>query len=276
MKINFITNNYLLIWNLLYGPSISMKMHMFKQKLWLIYKKEYKKIENDKDEILSDYKNFIPDDNTIYDLIEDSSVFPVLIKDVEHHRIKLMKEWDLIKRKVNKELSNILRIESDTYQVIVLHPSMESELSSFNAKSIGWGKKADLEDSVVTILKMITLILKEKVHYQDNTDEDIKNAILELAVENEVYTRMRESNYFRKNQELLSLKKDLYPYFLMYLGINLEDTTPYMMRDNMAFDIEKYTNEIQLRNLDIFEFIDFVVRNKKLLLKNKKELVEVL
>ena len=276
MKINFITNNYLLIWNLLYGPSISMKMHMFKQKLWLIYKKEYKKIENDKDEILSDYKNFIPDDNTIYDLIEDSSVFPVLIKDVEHHRIKLMKEWDLIKRKVNKELSNILRIENDTYQVIVLHPSMESELSSFNAKSIGWGKKADLEDSFVTILKMITLILKEKVHYQDNTDEDIKNAILELAVENEVYTRMRESNYFGKNQELLSIKKDLYPYFLMYLGINLEDTTPYMMRDNMAFDIEKYTNEIQLRNLDIFEFIDFVVRNKKLLLKNKKELVEVL
>ena len=160
MKINFITNNYLLIWNLLYGPSISMKMHMFKQKLWLIYKKEYKKIENDKDEILSDYKNFIPDDNTLYDLIEDSSVFPVLIKDVEHHRIKLMKEWDLIKRKVNKELSNILRIENDTYQVIVLHPSMESELSSFNAKSIGWGKKADLEDSFVTILKMITLILK--------------------------------------------------------------------------------------------------------------------
>lgn len=276
MKINFITNNYLLIWNLLYGPSISMKMHMFKQKLWLIYKKEYKKIENDKDEILHDHKNFIPDDNTIYDLIEDSSVFPVLIKDVEHHRIKLMKEWDLIKRKVNKELSNILRIESDTYQVIVLHPSMESELSSFNAKSIGWGKKADLEDSFVTILKMITLILKEKVHYQDNTDEDIKNAILELAVENEVYTRIRESNYFGKNQELLSIKKDLYPYFLMYLGINLEDTTPYMMRDNMAFDIEKYTNEIQLRNLDIFEFIDFVVRNKKLLLKNKKELVEVL
>lgn len=276
MKINFITNNYLLIWNLLYGPSISMKMHMFKQKLWLIYKKEYKKIENDKDEILSDYKNFIPDDNTLYDLIEDSSVFPALTKEVERHRIKLMKEWDLIKRKVNKELSNILRIENDTYQVIVLHPSMESELSSFNAKSIGWGKKADLEDSFVTILKMITLILKEKVHYQDNTDEDIKNAILELAVENEVYTRIRESNYFGKNQELLSIKKDLYPYFLMYLGINLEDTTPYMMRDNMAFDIEKYTNEIQLRNLDIFEFIDFVVRNKKLLLKNKKELVEVL
>ena len=30
-----------------------------------------------------------------------------------------------------------------------------------------------------------------------------------------------------------------------------------MMRDNIAFDIEKYTNEKQLRNLDIFAFIDF-------------------
>ena len=123
---------------------------------------------------------------------------------------------------------------------------------------------------------MITLIFKEKVHYKEEIDEDIKNAILELALENEVYTRIRESNYFKTSDELTSIKKELYPYFLMYLGINLEDTTPYMMRDNMAFDIEKYTNEIQLRNLDIFEFIDFVVRNKKLLIKNKKELVEVL
>lgn len=276
MKINFITNNYLLIWTLLYGPSISQQMHLFKQKLWTIYKKEYKKIENDKIEILKDYKNFIPDDNTLYDLIEDASIFPTLIKEVERHRISIMKEWDLLKIKINRELSNILRIENDNYQVIVLHPAMETELSSNNTKSIGWGKKTDLEDSLVTILKMITLILKEKMHYQDSTDEDIKNAILELAVENEVYTRIRESNYFANNQELLSLKKELYPYFLMYLGIDLEDTTPYMMRDNMAFDIEKYTNEIQLRNLDIFEFIDFVVRNKKLLLKNKKELVEVL
>lgn len=276
MRINFITNNYLLIWNLLYGPSISMKMHVFKQKLWLIYKKEYKKIENDKEEILNDYKNFIPDDNTLYDLLEDSSVFDVLMKEIEHHRIRLMKEWDLVKRKVSKELSDILRLDSDTYQVIVLHPAMDTHLSSHGAKSIGWGKKKDLDDTFITILEMITLLFKEKVHYKDKTDEDIKNAILELAVENEIYTRIRESNYFKTKSELTSLKKDLYPYFLMYLGIDLEDTTSYMMRDNMAFDIEKYTNEIQLRNLDVFEFIDFIVRNKKILLKNKKELVEVL
>lgn len=276
MKINFITNNYLLIWNLLYGSSISMKMHVFKQKLWLVYKKEYKKIENDKEEILHDSKNFIPDDNTLYNLLEDSSVFPVLMKEVEHHRIKLMREWDLLKTKINKELSSILRLDSDVYQVIVLHPSMDTCLSAEKAKSIGWGKKKDLDDPLITILSIITVLLKEKVHYQDNGDEDIKNAILELAVENEVYTRMKESNYFKTNQKLNSLKKDLYPYFLMYLGIDLEDTTSYMMRDNIAFDVEKYTNEIQLRKLDIFEFIDFIIRNKKLLLKNKKELVEVL
>jgi len=252
-----------------------MKMHVFKQKLWLTYKKEYKKMEKDKDEILLDNKNFIPDDNTLYDLLDDSGVFSKIAMDVEHHRIRLMKEWDLVKKKINQELSNILRIEKDNYQVIVLHPAMESSLSTSDAKSIGWGKKKDLQEPLTTILEIITLLIKQQVHYEDEQDENIKNAILELAILNETYTRIRESNYFKKD-ELLSLKKELYPYFLMYLGINLEDTTPYMMRDNMAFDIEKYTNEIQFRNLDIFEFIDFIVRNKKLILKNKKELIEVL
>ena len=276
MKINFITNNYLLMWNLLYGPSISMKMHVFKQRLWLTYKKEYKKIENDKHEILMDSKNFIPDDNTLYDYLEDTNVFFQLAREAEHHRIKLMKEWDLVKRKVSKELTNILRIEKENYQVIVLHPLMDASLSTESAKSIGWGKKKDFDDPLSTILEIIALILKEKVHYAEKQDEDIKNAIIELALINEIYTRINTSNYFDKNQDLISLKKELYPYFLMYLGVDLEDTPAYMMRDNIVFDIEKYTNEIQLRKLDIFDFIDFVVRNKKLLLKNKVELIEVL
>ena len=50
MKLTFIKNNYLIIWNLLYGSSISMKTKAFKQKLWITYKKEYKAIENDKEQ----------------------------------------------------------------------------------------------------------------------------------------------------------------------------------------------------------------------------------
>lgn len=99
MKVTFVKNNYLMIWNLLYGPSISIKTHAFKQKLWLTYKKEYRAIEHDKDEILTDIKNFIPDDNTLYDLLDDTKVFEQLEKETERHRMELMRIWDSTKKK---------------------------------------------------------------------------------------------------------------------------------------------------------------------------------
>jgi len=271
MKITFIKNNYLIIWNLLYGPSISIKTHAVKQKLWLTYKKEYKAIEHDKDEILKDYKNFIPDDNTLYDLLEDSKVFTQLEKDTERHRLELMKIWDSNKKKIIKELETITRLELANYQVIVLHPSMETCLRTKSSPTIAWGKKKDLENPVYTMLQIIFQILKSKISYEKKLDRAIAESILELAVLNECYTRLEKSNYLEGNKESTILKKALYPYFLMYLGIDLEDTPSYMMRDNIAFDIERYTNEIQLRKLDIFEFIDFLVRNQRHILKLKKE-----
>ena len=276
MRINFIKNNYLLIWNLLYGPSISIKTHAFKQKLWLTYKKEYKALASDKDEILMDIKNYIPNNNTLYDKIEDLKIFETLEKEAEKHRLELMKIWDFHKKRLIKEFDNIFRMKLDTYQVVVLPPAMETCLAVSHSSTIGWGKKKDLEDGLYTILQIVYQFIKKQVAYTEKLDQDIAESILELATLNECYTRIKESNYLTGNKELVSLKKELYPYFLMYLGIDLEATPQYMRRDNMAFDMEKYTNEIQLRNLNILEFIDFVVRNKKVLLRIKKETVEIL
>lgn len=276
MRLTFIKNNYLLIWNLLYGPSISIKTHAVKQKLWLIYKKEYKAIEQDKDAILKDRKNFIPDDNTLYDLLEDTKVMDHLEKETEKHRMELMKVWDQYKRRINTELQKILRIELPDIQVLVLHPSMDVCLTTKDCFNVGWGKKSDLEDKLFTIVSIIKESLATQISYTEEQDRNIANAILELAVLNECYTRLAKSNYLAGSKDLVKLKKELYPYFLMYLGNNLEDTTPFMMRDNMAFDMEKYTNEVQLRNLNIFEFIDFIVRNQRPILKIKKETVEIL
>jgi len=39
MKLEFQVNDYLLTWTLLYGASISQRIHTFKQKLWTTYKK---------------------------------------------------------------------------------------------------------------------------------------------------------------------------------------------------------------------------------------------
>lgn len=271
MRLTFVKNNYIIIWNLLYGPSISIKTHAFKQKLWLTYKKEYKAIENDKKEILMDYKNFIPDDNTLYDLLEDTGVFNQLEKATERHRMELMKAWDSGKKKITKELNNILRIELKNYQVLVLPPAMDTCLANGESNSIAWGKKKDLQNPLYTILDIFFHFFQSNLVYKDVLDQNIAEAILELAILNECYTRLDKSNYLTGRKELEKLKRELYPYFLMYLGIDLEDTPSYMMRDNIAFDIDHYTNEIQLRKLDIYQFIDFVVRNKRHILKLKRE-----
>jgi len=279
MKLNFITNNYLIVWNLLYGPSISLKAHAFKQKLWLTYKKEYKIIEKDSKEVLKDFKNFIPDNNTLYDLIEGTQLYERLEKDAYKHRLELMKIWDKNKKIILTNLKEITRIDyTGKYNVIVLPSYMDSCITDENINTIAWGKKKDLIDEIDTLTNIIyQLILKETPTYTDELDIKISKAVLELALTNELYTRItNKSNTLIGTKELAEIKKEIYPYFLMYLGIDLDDTIDYMMRDKQAFDIEKYTNEVQLRKLNLYEFIDFIVRNKKNIIKIKKVGLEIL
>lgn len=278
MKIDFIVNNYLLIWNLLYSPSISIKMHAFKQKLWLTYKKEYKLIEKDKDEILKDIKNFIPDDNTMYSKIEGTLLFERLMADAMKHRLELLKIWDTNKKEVNNYLKDILKVSLDKYNVVVLPAYMDSCLTSNNCMNIGWGKKQDLNDKLDTLCNIIyTIIYSNFNKYEDEIDEKIVKACLELMIRNELYTKLNKtSNKLDGNKDIREIKKQIYPYFLMYMGVDLENMSEYMMRDNQPFDIEKYTNEIQLRKLNYIEFIEFIIRNKKLILKIKKIGLEII
>ena len=69
MNLKFVVNDYVLIWNLLFQASISEKVHKLKQKLWINYKREYNNTYRDKEVMLKDPKNFIPNDDTIYNIV---------------------------------------------------------------------------------------------------------------------------------------------------------------------------------------------------------------
>ena len=69
MNTNFVVNDYVLIWNLLFGASISETIYKLKQKIWDTYKNEYNAIFRDKSQIMEDYKNFIPNDDTVYNIV---------------------------------------------------------------------------------------------------------------------------------------------------------------------------------------------------------------
>ena len=72
MKLQFIVNDYLLAWNLLFRPSISEDIQKLKERLWKNYSKDYMKLEKENVEILKYTSDFIPDDDTIYNFIFES------------------------------------------------------------------------------------------------------------------------------------------------------------------------------------------------------------
>ena len=276
MRLHFKTNDYLLTWNLLYGDSFSQAVHNFKQNLYKNHKKQYRSIEKDKKEMLEDIKNYIPDDDTLYNYVFETPLFSRLKDDAERHRLELIKIWDNNKRQVNDILREILKFSlRDDYSVIVLDPVMDSVLMEKGCTNIAWGYRNDLVNPSVTLARMISKILRNEIGNFEKKYKDIIDAILELAIDNEFYTRLSgKSNKLKGDNSLTYLKMQIYPYFLMYLGCDKEDFPKYMMRDGFTFDVEKYNVEKELKKLNLFEFIEFCIQNQfKIVRINQLEIV---
>ena len=276
MRLHFKTNDYLLTWNLLYGASFSQSVHNFKTKLYKTHKRQYKSIQKDMKEMLSDIKNFIPDDETLYNYVFETELFVRLKEDTDRHRLELLKIWDQNKKAANDILKQILKLNfKEDYSVVVLHPVMDTVLVEKGSTTIGWGTKKDLVDPLMTLTNIIYTVVRNETYYFEKKYQDIVNAVLELAIGNEFYARLSgKSAYLKGDNSLTYLKRQIYPYWLMYLGCEKEDFTSYMMRDKVSFDIDKYKVEKELRNLNLLEFIEFCIQNQfKIIRINQLEII---
>lgn len=280
MKLSFIVNNYLLIWHLLYQSSVSDEIHRLKEKLWEDYKKEYSSIYNDKILILSSPRDFIPDDDFIYNMVESSIYFKSLKQDTNRYRLNVMEAWDKNRKKYNNELNKILKTDIDcTYDICVVHPSLDVVECDLDTKTLTIGKKVILKDKDNFLTYVVYKIVKNEFENIKTPERDIITAITELLITNELYTRVtKESKYQLGKKSIRELKEKIYPYFLMYLGVTKNDFPKYMQRDNIYFDINNYNYISYLKNIDIYSFIDFVIKSKNNILniKNNVESVELL
>ena len=269
MKLKFGTNDYLLTWNLLYGVSFSEDVHTFKQKLYVTYKKQYHILEQDKDEMLLDLKNFIPDNDTLYNLVFETDQFNGLKMSAEKHRLQLLKFWDKYKKEFVKNIKEILKFPiSNEYQVIVLAPIMDSVIVCSNTNNIGWGRRKDLENPISTLTDMVYAIVKKAVGDFEKGYKEIVDVVLELAIKSELYTRISgTSSYLKGDSSLTYLKKQIYPYWLMYLGYEKEDFPRHMMRDGITFEIDGYRIDANLKKLNLFDFIQFCIKNQKTIVR---------
>jgi hypothetical protein len=264
MEIQFVVNDYLLAWNLLYRGSISQEIHLLKQKLWYNHQKLYRKLNKDNIEILKDLNDFIPDNDTLYNLVFDFNDFDKLKKETNKHRLELMKSWDLNRKRINKELKEIIKFEvMDKYKIIVVHPALDvSEyMGKIKEKNIIWGRRTDLDDRINTLINIIYNIVKYEMAYLEEKDKKIFDTIIALAIKKELHTRISDnSKYVNMEDDILT--RQLYPYWLMYLGANKEGMLNYMMRDKIVFDIDRYEVDTFLAKTDLYGFIEYCIKNK--------------
>lgn len=271
MNTKFIVNDYILIWNLLFGASVSESVHKMKQKIWDTYKLEYNAMFKDKDEILKDYKNFIPDNDIIYNIVLESKEYEKIKKNVEKYRLEVMQVWDKNKKENENLIKNIVRKKLPAYTMFVVNK--ELNIIDYNeGNKIILGREIDKKEPLRILFEIHMTIAKNNLKRYKEEFEPFKKAIVELAILNEFGTRLSgRSCYQSGTPSLLPLKRWLYPYWLMYLGIPKEQFDEYMTRDKIVFDKEKYAYEKELKKMDIEEFIEFCIRNRRYIVREVKD-----
>ena len=275
MNLKFIVNDYVLIWNLLFQASINEKIHKLKQKLWINYKKEYNNTYKDKELILKDPKNFIPNDDTIYNIVLESKEYEAIKKKTEKYRNQVLKIWDENKKNTTKIIKSIMKTDIKPYQVFVVAEELDiidtATPKDSKVNTIILGKHVTQDTSIKLLVEIIFKILQKEYKKYKAEYEEIVEAIIELAILNELPTRLTGRSYYLTGEPTLNyLKRQIYPYWLMYLGADKEEMMSFMMRDKIAFDIDKYAYEKELKKQDILGFIDFCIRNQKYIIKIKE------
>ena len=272
MNLKFEVNDYVLAWNLLFKSSITENIIESKRRIWKNYKNLYNKVYNDKELMMKDPRNFIPNNDTVYNNIKETEDFEKVKKETEKYRINLMKIRDKDRKKINYLVEDMLRLKLRNYSCSVIHKKfniMELILIDENNGRFIIGK--EYKDEKDYLIDIFFEIAKKEIAIKEKDELGIKDAVMEMAVLNEFATQIKkESCYKNGNPKLFSIKKQIYPYWLMYLGIKQEDMIKYMMRDKIAFEVKHYAYEKELINMNIEEFIEFIIRNQRYIIREKK------
>lgn len=125
MDLKFVVNNYILIWNLLFGVSISETVHNLKQKIWLNYKDEYNNTYRDKNLILKDTRNFIPNDDTVYNMVLETKEYEKIVKKAEKYRLEVMKLWDYNRKKIDFFMKTIFRKKMKPCSIFIVNEELD-------------------------------------------------------------------------------------------------------------------------------------------------------
>jgi len=271
MNIEIMVNDYLLAWYLLYGASLSKEIDRFKRSLYTKYTKEYNFCYKDRSEIIKYGKDFIPDNDILYNAVLESGLFRSLKKEANHHKMHIEKLWENNKKEITKHIEDVLRIPfPKKINLYIIHPRLEiiEYTSDFNV--LVWGSDKDKYDALTVMLMTITKgIIKNKENIKLKNYDEVLDSILELSIINEIGKRISKSYTYELGNPVLKLiKRQIYPFWLMYLGyIEKETILNKMIDDRIGFDLDKYPIDKNIKKLNLSQFIEFCAKNSRHILK---------
>ncbi len=283
MNLEFCVNEYLLAWYLLYSASLSTEIDKLRKSLWSKYKKEYNFCYKDKQEIIKYGKDFIPDNDILYQEVFESDLYISLKKETNKHKMHLVKLFNTDQKIVKKCVKEVLKLNiKETYPVYVIHPRMECIEYNKATGTLIWGSDKDKYDAITVLI--LTIVKGMYENYSPDYKEII-DAIIELAVINEISKQLTNTpSYDIGDPTLKIIKRQIYPFWLMYLGNDTkEEMLNKMMEDKIVFDIEYYPIDKNMKKLSLTKFIDFCIKNNRHILKlgnvlkiEKEEEIEVI
>ena len=270
MNLEIDVNDYLLAWYILYGASVSREIDKFKRTLYLKYKKEYNFCYKDRAEIVKYGKDFIPDNDLLYNSVLNSNLFKTLKRETIKHRNNIQKLWENNKDEIDNYIKDVLRVSFPRIvNVYIIHPRLEIVDYLSEYKNLIWGSDKDKYDVLTIIISNIAngLVKESGIDYEKN--KEIVDSVLELAIINEIGKRLSKSiTYELGNPVLKLIKRQIYPFWLMYLGYNdKEIILNKMIEDRIGFDLDKYPLDKNMKKLDIIEFIEYCIKNSRNILK---------
>ena len=267
MNLEFYVNEYLLAWYLLYSASLSKEIDKFRKNLWSKYKKEYNFCYKDKQEIIKYGHDFIPDNDVLYNEIFESDLYISLKKETQKHKNHLVKLFNGDMKVLKKCVKDVLKLNlSVTYSIFVIHPRMECIEYSNQFNAIIWGSDKDKYDALTILILTIVRGIYENFN---NEYKEVVNAIIELAVINEIGKQLTKTETYELGDKTLRIiKRQIYPFWLMYLGNDTKESLiNKMIEDKIAFDMERYPIDKNMKKMNLTEFINFCIKNNRHILK---------
>ena len=135
--------------------------------------------------------------------------------------------------------------------------------------TIIYKESCELQDKYDALTILILTIVRGIYENFNNEYKEVVNAIIELAVINEIGKQLTKTETYELGDKTLRIiKRQIYPFWLMYLGNDTKESLiNKMIEDKIAFDMERYPIDKNMKKMNLTEFINFCIKNNRHILK---------